>query len=182
MRVMARRGYAQASVASIAKEAGLTSGLLHYHFKSKEEILLGLLDRLGELVLGRFEARADLVDDARGRLDAFLDAHLATGPDAHPEAVASWVALGTEAIASPAVREAYGRFMGAHHGRLTELVQQALEERGAQTARASHLAAALLAAIEGTMRVAVLAPGVIVEGTAAGLVRDMASGLLEGAR
>lgn len=40
LRVMARRGYARASIAAIAEEAGLTAGLVHYHFRNKQAILL----------------------------------------------------------------------------------------------------------------------------------------------
>ena len=43
MKVMAKRGYDGASVADIAKAARLTPGLVHYHFKSKQEILLAAL-------------------------------------------------------------------------------------------------------------------------------------------
>jgi AcrR family transcriptional regulator len=43
--LFARQGYRGASLASIASAAGLTqAGLLH-HFRSKEDLLLGLLDR-----------------------------------------------------------------------------------------------------------------------------------------
>ena len=44
--VMARRGYDGASVADIARAAGLTAGLVHYHFETKHAILIEALDRL----------------------------------------------------------------------------------------------------------------------------------------
>ena len=43
---MAEAGYERASTKSIAARAGLAPGLLHYHFSSKEEILLELLEGL----------------------------------------------------------------------------------------------------------------------------------------
>ena len=43
VKVMARRGYDGASVADIARAARLTPGLVHYHFKNKQEILLAAL-------------------------------------------------------------------------------------------------------------------------------------------
>ena len=39
-RVMAERGYEKATVSAIAQAAGLTPGLVHYHFKNKQEMLL----------------------------------------------------------------------------------------------------------------------------------------------
>jgi AcrR family transcriptional regulator len=44
LRVFARRGYAQAGVDEIAAEAGYSKGTLYWHFSSKEEVLLTLLE------------------------------------------------------------------------------------------------------------------------------------------
>jgi len=44
--VMAKKGYDRASISEIAAAAGLAAGLVHYHFDSKLEILLAVLDRL----------------------------------------------------------------------------------------------------------------------------------------
>lgn len=181
IQVMGERGYARASVASVAQHAGLTTGLLHYHFKSKEEVLLAVIERLGDIVQARYESRLPDAKTPRDRLSAFLDAHLEMGPDANPSAVACWVALGTEALARGPVFDAYGRFMQDHHGKLTELVCEVLVADGQADHRAPLIASALLAAIEGTLRLATIAPGVIVEGSAAGLLREMASGFFEGA-
>lgn len=42
-KIMAEKGYEKASIKEIAKEAELTSGLIHYYFKNKEEILTAVL-------------------------------------------------------------------------------------------------------------------------------------------
>jgi len=56
VKVMAKRGYDGASVADIARAARLTPGLVHYHFKNKQEILLAalrdLVARRGEYICG----------------------------------------------------------------------------------------------------------------------------------
>jgi AcrR family transcriptional regulator len=44
LRVFARRGYGQAGVDEIAAEAGYSKGALYWHFSSKEEVLLALLE------------------------------------------------------------------------------------------------------------------------------------------
>lgn len=44
--VGARRGLDRLTIRLVAAEAGLSSGLVHFHFKSKEALLLALLDRL----------------------------------------------------------------------------------------------------------------------------------------
>jgi AcrR family transcriptional regulator len=44
LRTFAGRGYGQASVDAIAAEAGYSKGALYWHFSSKEELLLALID------------------------------------------------------------------------------------------------------------------------------------------
>lgn len=38
-KVMAENGYASTTISKVAEEAGVSRGLLHYHFKNKEEML-----------------------------------------------------------------------------------------------------------------------------------------------
>ena len=56
--VMAAEGYAGASIQAIAAAAGLNPGLVHYHFKSKQQVLLHAIETLGQRVQRRFTARA----------------------------------------------------------------------------------------------------------------------------
>ena len=42
--VMATTGYEGATIVAIGKAAGLTSGLVHYHFATKDEVLLALVE------------------------------------------------------------------------------------------------------------------------------------------
>jgi AcrR family transcriptional regulator len=46
--VCAREGLAAANVKAIAREAGVTAGLLHYHFPSKDEALFAAVERAGQ--------------------------------------------------------------------------------------------------------------------------------------
>jgi TetR/AcrR family transcriptional repressor of bet genes len=176
LRVMARHGYAKASVGAVAREAGLSPGLLHYHFENKQAILLALIDRLAAGLHARYERLAADADEPRERVMAWIDAHLARGDDADPDAVACWVALGNEALSEPEVRAAYERVVRADLDRLQELVRAAIGKR--RTKEAGRMAAGLLAAVEGAFRLAVLAPDLIPHGSAAATVRQMAEGLL----
>jgi TetR/AcrR family transcriptional repressor of bet genes len=55
---MAARGYGGATIAQIAEEAGLPSGIVHYHFESKQEILVAVMERLSSIVRDRYVRRA----------------------------------------------------------------------------------------------------------------------------
>jgi TetR/AcrR family transcriptional regulator, transcriptional repressor of bet genes len=178
LRVMAERGYERASVAEIARAAGLSPGLVHYHFRDKQEILLTLVEQLSALVRARVAARLARVkgDDARARVDAFLDAFLATGADADPAAVASWVTISAEAIRQPEVRALYERAVRTDLEHLEELVGAVTGKR-----RARAVAVGLFAAIQGYFVLAASAPGLVPAGSAASTVKHMAAGLLDAA-
>lgn len=178
--VMAERGYDGASVAAIARQAGLAPGLVHYHFGSKQEILLGLVDALRANLSERLERRLAEATTPWARLDAWIDAHLALGDDADPAAVACWVAIGAEAVRTEAVRATYQAAVTADLDRGEELVAAVLAAELGPSATPSARAAAtgLLAAIEGCYRLAAAAPDAVPAGFAAPSVRHMARGLL----
>lgn len=176
LQVMAERGYDGASVATIAKAARLTPGLVHYHFKDKQEILLKLAEQLAARVHERVASRLARVKrgDARARVDAFLDAFLATGADADPASVASWVTISAEAIRQPEVRAIYEKVVRTDLEHLEELVSAVTGKR-----KARAVAAGLFAAIQGYFVLAASVPGLVPPGSAASTVKRMAAGLLD---
>src|SRR6516162_7839143 len=49
MRVFAQKGYARATNRDVAHEAGITTGLIYYYFKSKEDLLRAALEERSPL-------------------------------------------------------------------------------------------------------------------------------------
>ncbi|MBL8950719.1 MAG: TetR family transcriptional regulator [Myxococcaceae bacterium] len=172
LNVMATRGYEGASVAAIGKAAGLAPGLVHYHFDTKAEVLLALVERLVRQVRARYEVRSG------DRLDAFIDAHLALGPDADPRAVAAWSIVGAEALRQPDVRRLYRAALASNLKELKRLVAARLRDQERSTRNAGRIAAGIVSAIEGAFRIAAAAPGALPGGYAAPMVRRMAAGLV----
>lgn len=71
-------GYAEFSLRKVAEEAGMSRGLVHYHFDSKTDLLISML----EYLVGQFEAHFEATRDAPpvDRLDDVLE-WVAFGPD-----------------------------------------------------------------------------------------------------
>ena len=180
--VLAREGYARATVAAIAREAGLTAGLLHYHFASKQEILVALVEALVARVEERFASRVAPADAPRARLFAWLDAHVALGPDADRRAVAAWVVVGAEAVREPEVGALYAQALATSAARLERMIAAVLRQEGKSPRAAPRIAAAALAAVEGAYRIDGAAPGVLPGGWAAGTLRRMVEVWLEAER
>jgi len=175
--VMAERGYEKATIAAIAEAAGLTAGLVHYHFGSKHEILLCLIERLAE----SWRARAAAAEgrSPRERLAGLIDAWLALGEGASPGAVASWVALGAEAVQQPEIRQLYAAVASEATESLESAVSAVLRAEGRTTRHGRAIAAGLMAAVQGYLQLGVATSGVVPRGTAAATLKTMAFGALD---
>lgn len=179
LEVMAETGYERASVNAVARAAGLTPGLVHYHFGSKQEILLQLIEHLAGGLQERLTLRLEQAgDDPARRLRAFVDVHMAKGADADPQALACWVGIAAEAIRQPEVRVAYGAVLARELDLLSGLVREALRAGDRPTRQARSSAAAILAAIQGYYLIASAAPDLVPDGSAAPNVRRLVDSLL----
>jgi len=67
------RGYAGATTAQIAKEAGITEPIIYRHFKSKRDLFVALIERTGRQTLDQWEKDLEGVDDPGVRLTKIID-------------------------------------------------------------------------------------------------------------
>jgi TetR/AcrR family transcriptional repressor of bet genes len=178
LHVVAEHGYEGASTQQIAHAAKLTPGLIHYHFASKQEILLALVELLARQARDRVEHYRPHAKDERSRLYAFLDAMLQLEAGANPEGVAAWVAVTAEAIREPKVARAVKAVVDAWQREVQKLCEPLAPNRRA----AAKAAAALVAFIQGCFVQAAVAPDSIPAGSAAPAAHAMADALLPGAR
>lgn len=59
------QGFANTTTAFIAKRAGVTTGALHYHFPTKDDLIFAVLDHVVERVRGRLEQEDHVAADGR---------------------------------------------------------------------------------------------------------------------
>ncbi len=150
-RVMAQRGYAKATIQEIAREAGLSPGLVHYHFKTKQEILIGLIGVLAHVV--RTRRHSNVVDPTQ-RLHAAIEAMVGTSIGVDSQMVACWVVIGAEAVRQPEVRELYESLMCEAAAEFEAMFREAMRKEGRRDSNARVAAIAVIAAIEGFFRLA----------------------------
>ena len=176
---MAKQGYDGASIADIAAAAGLSSGLVHYHFRNKLEILVALaadLREQHEQILAA--ALTPFAATPQRALDAFLDVHLAVGKNADPERLACWIAVGAEAIRHAEVRAEYELSLEHLANTLEQIIAQGVRLRVFHTKQPRAAAVALLAVIQGYFTIAGGARALIPNRSAARSAKAMARGLL----
>lgn len=180
--VMAKRGYEGASIVAIAKQARLAPGLVHYHFRSKLEILIAAIGVLAERHLANLDAALAAVDTPAARVASFLDVHLGLGAHADPAALACWVLIGGEALRERQVQRAYEQALAAVSARLMDILERGIADRSFAQVDPAACAAALVALIQGYFAVAATARDLVPSGTAATCALRMAEGLLQPAR
>jgi TetR/AcrR family transcriptional repressor of bet genes len=164
MSAMAEKGYEKASIQSIAKAAGLSPGLIHYHFKTKLEILIALMTELSGKADERYELLEANAESAEDKLMAYIDAALALGEGSNQQAVAAWVIIGAEAVRLEDVRNLYQEVIAKHSETLVELLTQAALEirleknKKLSKKEAKELATFIIASIEGAYQIATTIP------------------------
>ncbi len=105
LEVLARRGLAQMTLADVAAAAGLSRGIVNFHFESKERLLLATLTRLSEEYDAAWrEGLAAAGPAPAERLRALLCADFSEAVCA-PEKLAAWFAFFAESGARPDYRD-----------------------------------------------------------------------------
>ncbi len=75
MRVLARNGYSQTTLSSVATEAGVSHGLVNFHFESKEKLLAATLMFMAAEYRDNWQAALSAAgDDPSDKLAALLKA------------------------------------------------------------------------------------------------------------
>lgn len=171
--VLATHGYEKATIQLIAKEAGLTPGLIHYHFASKRDILLELVKSLAGQALERYQGQPLADANPHERLSAYVKARLAYGEGESPEAVAAWVIIGAEAVRQTEVREIYQRVIAMELALVQGLLRDCLVASGKSTANVERLGAAVIALVEGAFQMASAAGAVMPRDYAAGMAQQL---------
>jgi len=87
VKIFARKGFFQARVSEIAKEAGVADGTVYIYFKGKDDLLISIFEEKMEEVLARFRQAVAREADARSRFRRLIHMHLAEF-QAYPELAA----------------------------------------------------------------------------------------------
>lgn len=164
--VVAEKGVRGATVVEVARTAGITPGLVHYYFPSKQALVLALFERLAEGFATRLQGAG------LPTVQQFVEAALALGEGADPEGVRAWVWLSAEALHDPELNDRW-------HATATQwidLVAGALERQGVAEPR--EVAGTVVSTVLGAWQLGTAAPGALPRGSAAGGLLRLVDSLL----
>ena len=141
--VLSREGYENTSIKDIAEEAGVAQGLVHYHFKSKQQLVIAVLVEVCQ------KMNVYTAEGVAGVMAAFenFKVLLRDRPDAHTLYIQLiGVGLHDQEIGS-AIREN----IHTSRGHVENLARQVLAEREADPTPARAIAGAVQAGVIGIM-------------------------------
>jgi AcrR family transcriptional regulator len=139
--VLSREGYENSSIKDIAEEAGVAQGLVHYYFKSKQQLVLAVLVTVcAKMELANAEGQA-------GAIAAFenFKVMLRTRPDVH----ALYIQLIGVGLHDAEIGAGVADFIRSDRGHVEEIARQVLAEREVDPTPARAIAGAVWAAILG---------------------------------
>jgi len=76
VKVFARQGFYQSTIAQIAKEAGVADGTIYLYFKNKDDILVHFFSYRTKQVFERFRAEVEIADNSLDKLRNLIRRHL----------------------------------------------------------------------------------------------------------
>lgn len=147
-RCIARKGERGLRVLDVAKEAGVSSGLLYYHFDDRGGLLAATLEHINSQALGH-RGRGGRPIDPTERLLSLLVEEIGDDADLTDSAVA-WNEIRASAVFDATLREHLARTTEAWQADIATAVRAAQESAGIRGhADADDLALALTALVEG---------------------------------
>jgi AcrR family transcriptional regulator len=149
VRLIAREGIDNVRIARIATEAGVSAGLVHYHFASRDALLEEAIEhsyeRAGDMRLAALgEGRAD----AAQRLQAMIDQCLPSDPALRQDWVL-WVELWLRGARDPALRPVAARLYARLHAWFAEAIADGIADGRLRECDVDRMADRLLALLDG---------------------------------
>ena len=153
--VLADHGYAGATIAAVAGAADMAPGLLHHHFKNKQEMLEALLR---ELISG-FRDRIRAYEESSDPLLAYVDGALKLDERADVTAARCWVGLFAEAVRSPSLFRKVRALIDAEIGTIRHRSGGRLSDHDAGVVLAFIIGALMMGAFAPKKTAGFAAPG-----------------------
>ena len=144
-----RYGYAKLTLNHVASLAGLSPGIVNFHFRSKEQLLAATLEYLVEEYEAFWtQALADAGDSVAQKVEAMIEAdfHLQINS---LEKVTVWYAFWAEAQANPTYRERISRQEARYFEDIRALFQRLIDEGGYAGVSADAVAYGISAMMDG---------------------------------
>jgi AcrR family transcriptional regulator len=169
---VAKRGFAHTRAADVAAALGVSTGLIFYHFDSKDSLLSAAFAYAAERDLERLDAAATGTGSALRRLARILTMY---GPEGVGAGWALWIDAWAAALRSPEMAEVSRQLDVRWKDTVAEVVQQGVASGEMTCADPSGAAWRITALLDGLAVQATVHEGVLAKRKINAWVRGMAA-------
>ncbi|HWL86004.1 MAG TPA: TetR/AcrR family transcriptional regulator [Polyangiaceae bacterium] len=149
VRALAKQGFANTSVSDIAHSAGMSKGVVHYHFANKDDLIAHVLEHCSTVVRERVRMAWDLGGMPMERIRRLLREAWAIRREGIPE-IRVIMDLMAQAIYDPPLRGAVRAMMQSSRKQIVEDFMHSFESLGIHSKIAPPvLTRMLMAALDG---------------------------------
>ncbi len=145
---LAKRGYSETTMADVADGAGLSRGIVNFHFESKEKLLVATLQFMADEYAAHWRSALDKAGDDPARQLAAVVAADFDRSICNRRKLAAWCAFWGEAKSRPTYQALCGARDAVYQTTITDLCRM-LKEDGGYGFEPQGTALALSAMLEG---------------------------------
>jgi AcrR family transcriptional regulator len=149
-KVFARMGFNRARMDDIVEESGLSKGALYWYFKSKDDIITAILDRLVGREATELRSMLDDPRPVREKLTDFLQSAIADITRMRPLMPILIEFWGLQ-LRRKTIRQVIGKYYQQYFETLTPVIQQGIDRGEFRPMDAKQAAVAIGAIMEGTI-------------------------------
>ena len=180
VRCLSRDGYARLTMKRVAREAGVSQGILHYYFRDKRAILVATLETVvGDLDRRVADAQRRGGRDARSRLTALVAVCVDTAVRRR-ELWAVFIEFWGEVLHDRRLAEINAEQYARMRGLVGRLVAQGVREGRFRRVDAREAGAVVLGLVDGVSLQVLFDPGTLTAATATRLCVEAARRYLKG--
>lgn len=140
--VLSRQGYEKTSIKDIAEEAGVAQGLVHYYYKSKQQLVLAVLEFVCDKVEHELEGEAGVLQAFEQTKQMLKDSH---------DSNALYIQLIGVSLHDPVIQEGVRNYIRMSRSGIEDQAREVLKERQLDPAPARGIAGVVWAAVLGIM-------------------------------
>jgi len=126
MRVIARSGIQGATVRAVAREAGVSSGLLAHYFDDHGELIAAAMEAMVDECIDFLRRQSELMGDEAHRVESLVES-LCGDPCSEDVSVVATLRLWAESAIDPELRRRVGRSYSELHRAANQLVEEAMK-------------------------------------------------------
>ncbi len=154
IKVFAKKGFEAARMEDISKTAKLSVGGVYWYYKSKEDIILAIMEQLIDKDVKELRTLLEAEGTVRARLQVYIEVSIAAAQEYIPISYE----LYSLAQRNTKVRNHIRAFLHTYLGVLEQFIQQGIDRKEFKSVNARAAALTLAAVYEGTLELTMLDP------------------------